>query len=77
MTVISTVLGFIPFLVGTSKESFWYPLAAGTIGGLIFSLIAITGYLPLLVLRRCKRKKKREKRKRRLSLRIKRDKGDA
>lgn len=52
MTVVSTVLGFIPFLVGTEKESFWYPLAAGTIGGLIFSLFTIVLILPLLVLNR-------------------------
>lgn len=55
MTVLSTVLGFIPFLVGTSKESFWFPLAAGTIGGLLFSLIALVLYLPLLLLRRIRR----------------------
>lgn len=55
MTVLSTVLGFIPFLVGTSKESFWFPLAAGTIGGLLFSLVALVLYLPLLLLRRVKR----------------------
>lgn len=54
MTVLSTVLGFIPFLVGTSKESFWFPLAAGTIGGLLFSLIAIILYLPLLLLKQPK-----------------------
>lgn len=52
LTVISTVLGFIPFLVGTDKESFWFPLASGTIGGLLFSLIAIVGYLPMLMLSR-------------------------
>ncbi len=55
MTVLSTVLGFIPFIVGTSKESFWFPLAAGTIGGLLFSLVALVLYLPLLLLRRVKR----------------------
>ncbi len=52
MTVISTVLGFIPFIVGTSKEGFWFPLAAGTIGGLLFSLIAVVFYLPLMILPR-------------------------
>lgn len=50
LTVVSTVLGFIPFLVGTSKESFWFPLAAGTIGGLIMSLIGIFFYLPIFSL---------------------------
>ena len=52
LTVLSTVLGFIPFLIGTSKESFWFPLAAGTIGGLAMSLIAVIIYLPLFLLPR-------------------------
>lgn len=30
LTVVSTILGFIPFMVGTDKEAFWFPLAAGT-----------------------------------------------
>ena len=47
LTVISTILGFVPFLVGTSKEAFWFPLAAGTIGGLLMSLVGILVYLPL------------------------------
>ena len=41
LTVISTVLGFIPFMAGTEKEGFWFPLAAGTIGGLVMSVIGI------------------------------------
>ena len=52
LTVLSTVLGFIPFLIGTSKESFWFPLAAGTIGGLAMSLLAVFIVLPLILLRR-------------------------
>lgn len=63
MTVFSTVLGFIPFIVGTERESFWFALAAGTIGGLVFSIVVIVGYLPLLVLRKEKRRR-RKKRKR-------------
>lgn len=47
LTVVSTILGFVPFLVGTSKEAFWFPLAAGTIGGLLMSLVGILVYLPL------------------------------
>ena len=27
LTVVSTILGFIPFMVGTEKEAFWFPLA--------------------------------------------------
>lgn len=50
LTVVSTVLGFIPFMVGTTKEAFWFPMAAGTIGGLIMSVIAIFFYLPIFAL---------------------------
>jgi multidrug efflux pump subunit AcrB len=52
LTIISTILGFIPFMVGLDKESFWFPLAAGTIGGLVTSLIGIFIYLPLFLIRR-------------------------
>ena len=54
LTVISTVLGFIPFMVGTEKEGFWFPLAAGTIGGLVMSVIGIFFFLPLLCLKKDK-----------------------
>ena len=54
LTVISTILGFIPFMVGTSKEAFWFPLAAGTIGGLVMSVIAIFCFLPAFVVKRKK-----------------------
>ena len=50
LTVLSTILGFIPFIIGETKESFWYPLAIGTMGGLLMSLICIVLYLPLLVI---------------------------
>ncbi|GHT78098.1 multidrug efflux pump protein [Bacteroidia bacterium] len=49
LTVFSTVLGFIPFMVGQYREAFWFPLAAGTTGGLLFSLIALFCFLPLLM----------------------------
>lgn len=52
LTVTSTILGFIPFMVGLDKEAFWFPLAAGTIGGLIMSMIGIFFLLPLLILKR-------------------------
>ena len=52
LTIISTMLGFIPFLVGTQKEGFWFPLAAGTIGGLIMSFIGIFIFLPLLAVKK-------------------------
>lgn len=56
LTVLSTILGFIPFLIGKSAESFWYPLAVGTMSGLLFSLIAIVLILPMILIPRTKRK---------------------
>ena len=50
LTILSTILGFIPFMVGTGKEAFWFPLAAGTVGGLIMSFVGIFLYLPLFCL---------------------------
>lgn len=58
LTVVSTILGFIPFMVGAGKESFWYPMALGTIGGLLMSLTGIFVYLPIFALRRPPRQKK-------------------
>lgn len=52
LTVTSTVLGFIPFMVGAEKEGFWFPLAAGTIGGLIMSVIGVFVFLPVLTLKK-------------------------
>lgn len=52
LTVVSTILGFIPFMIGTEKEAFWFPLAAGTIGGLLMSVIGIFFFLPVFVLKR-------------------------
>lgn len=52
LTVLSTVLGFIPFLIGDTQLSFWFPLAAGTMGGLLFSLLAIFFLLPTLILKK-------------------------
>ena len=52
LTVVSTILGFIPFMVGAEKEGFWFPLAAGTIGGLVMSVIGVFVFLPVLTLKK-------------------------
>lgn len=52
LTVVSTILGFIPFMLGPDKEGFWFPLAAGTIGGLAMSVIGIFFFLPVFSLSR-------------------------
>jgi len=46
LTIVSTILGFVPFLVG-ERQGFWFPLAAGVIGGLVMSLIGLFVFLPL------------------------------
>ncbi len=48
LTVISTTTGLAPFVIGP-KEPFWFAFAAGTIGGLLFSLGAVVFFLPLFL----------------------------
>lgn len=55
LTVVSTILGFIPFMVGEGKEAFWFPLAAGTIGGLVMSILGIFLFLPVFSLKKFKK----------------------
>jgi multidrug efflux pump subunit AcrB len=49
LTIISTVLGLVPFVWSGQKEVFWFAFAVGAMGGLIFSIVAILFYLPLLI----------------------------
>ena len=50
LTILSTVLGMIPFLIdGPDEQPFWYSLAVGTIGGLIFSIVPIILFLPTVL----------------------------
>jgi multidrug efflux pump subunit AcrB len=49
LTVVSTIVGLLPFLAAGRNERFWFALAACTIGGLIFSLIGLILYLPLFM----------------------------
>jgi hypothetical protein len=39
---------FYSFIVGY-KEAFWFPLAAGTIGGLIMSFVSVFFILPVFL----------------------------
>ena len=47
LTIISTMLGFIPFLIGDISE-FWFSLAIGTMSGLAFSLLVLMLVLPVM-----------------------------
>jgi len=49
LTIISTVLGLVPFVWSGQKEVFWFAFAAGSMGGLIFSIVAVVIYLPLFL----------------------------
>jgi multidrug efflux pump subunit AcrB len=49
LTILSTVLGLIPFIWGGQQEVFWFAFAVGAMGGLLFSLVAILVYLPLFL----------------------------
>ena len=55
LTIISTVLGLIPFLTDGPDEVFWFDFAIGTISGMLFSLIAIFFYLPVFAVSRDRR----------------------
>jgi len=48
LTVVSTILGLIPFVWAGQNEVFWFAFAVGAMGGLIFSFIAVA-YLPLFM----------------------------
>ena len=49
LTVLSTVLGLLPFFFEGVKDSFWFSFAVGTIGGLFFSLFALVFILPIFL----------------------------
>ena len=50
LTLGSTLLGLLPFLLAGPGEVFWFALAAGASGGLLFSIIVITLISPLVLI---------------------------
>jgi multidrug efflux pump subunit AcrB len=52
LTILSTVFGLLSFFYQSENEVFWPALAAGTIGGLLFSLTGVIIFLPILLFRR-------------------------
>ena len=53
LTKLSTIIGLIPFLLTGKDERFWFALAAGTIGGLVFSMIGLFVYQPIMLRKDC------------------------
>lgn len=49
LTVVSTVLGLIPFLMDGPEEVFWFAFAIGTMSGLLFSMLALVFMMPVWV----------------------------
>ncbi|MCC8173157.1 MAG: efflux RND transporter permease subunit, partial [Odoribacter sp.] len=70
LTIVSTILGLIPFVYSGQKEVFWFSFAVGAMGGMVFSIVALFIYLPMFMkfknkqetkkLNRRKRKKKKK-----------------
>jgi multidrug efflux pump subunit AcrB len=50
ITVISTLVGLLPFLLTGNKNNFWYPFAITITIGLIFSLFIIIFVLPIYLI---------------------------
>lgn len=46
LTVLSTVLGLVPFFIDSAQEPFWLSFAVGSAGGLLFSLVALVLAMP-------------------------------
>ena len=49
LTVLSTMLGLIPFLLDGTDNKFWYTFAITTMTGLAASVVALVFILPWLV----------------------------
>ena len=51
LTIASTCFGLTPFLLEGQNEVFWFSLAAGTIGGLLISLVVVFFVLPVWLMK--------------------------
>ena len=49
LTILSTVLGLIPFFIDGDEEAFWFSFSVGSAGGLLFSVIAIVFIMPIFM----------------------------
>lgn len=48
-TIISTVLGLVPFLIDGKDDVFWYAFATGVMGGMAFSIISLVLFMPVFM----------------------------
>ncbi len=59
LTILSSVLGLVPFLFDGPSEVFWFSFAVGTIAGLLFSVLAMLFFLPAFLWRSPREGKRR------------------
>ena len=55
ITTASAILSLLPFMINGEEQGFWFTLSAGTIGGLLFSLLGAYLMLPMALLRSTKK----------------------
>lgn len=56
LTILSTVLGLIPFLFDGRQNLFWFSFAVGVMSGMLFSVIAVTLVMPVFFPLRTRKK---------------------
>ena len=54
LTIVSSVIGLVPFLFDGPSEVFWFDFAIGTIAGLVMSVVALILLLPVFALKKQK-----------------------
>lgn len=47
LTILSTMLGLVPFLFEGNNEVFWFAFAVGVMGGMLFSILAFVVFMPM------------------------------
>lgn len=49
LTIVSTIVGLVPFFFEQSEEPFWFSFAVGITGGLLFSIPSLIFVMPLFL----------------------------
>ncbi len=49
LTIVSTIVGLVPFFFEREEEAFWFSFATGVAGGLMFSILALVFVMPLFL----------------------------
>jgi multidrug efflux pump subunit AcrB len=49
LTTLATIVGLVPFLLTGRDERFWFALAAATISGLVFRMVGLIVYQPIML----------------------------